>query len=234
MVPDFERDHNNSDVVFVIEGKRLYAHRLILSQWSPVFKAMFESEFLEREAAEIHLPQKSCQEVVDLLQYLYPPCADVIDDANVRHLLKLADEYQIMVLKKRCLVYLNSAIGPQNAVEFLYLSALYSDLMLRNKCLEMVSKLALEDIERSEYFPKLSSETVEIIHRKRIQLLEEAIGFVCDRVLRSSECFCFKDSCKTCKMNDDIERRNKDVLQRIPPEACVGIHPDSIEIKEEN
>ena len=40
---------DKSDVVFVIDGKRLPAHKLILGLKSQVFNAMFCGEFKERE-----------------------------------------------------------------------------------------------------------------------------------------------------------------------------------------
>jgi hypothetical protein len=38
---DFCKEWNYADICFVAEDKKLYANKMILSMWSPVFEAMF-------------------------------------------------------------------------------------------------------------------------------------------------------------------------------------------------
>ena len=70
---DFSKPWPGSDVTFLIEGKKVYANKLILSMWSPVMEAMFTSEFKEKDTAEIPLPQKNYIDFLQLMKAVHPP-----------------------------------------------------------------------------------------------------------------------------------------------------------------
>lgn len=53
---DFSKPTIMCDVILVVENKKLYCNRAILSIWSPVFETMFKSNFKEKESSEISLP----------------------------------------------------------------------------------------------------------------------------------------------------------------------------------
>ncbi|CAH1788253.1 unnamed protein product [Owenia fusiformis] len=126
LMPDFGQPHNLSDIILCIGERCLHAHRAVLMQWSPVFKAMFSSDFQEKGAKQIPLPGKEYDEVLDLLCYIYPPCKQSISADNVRHMVKLADEYQIKFIKAECEQFLTESASHDNAMEYLYLAETFS------------------------------------------------------------------------------------------------------------
>ena len=67
----FSEPWEDSDVILVVEDENFHVHRLILSMNSPVFKAMFKSQFKEATANEIPLPGKKASEVLDFLKQIY-------------------------------------------------------------------------------------------------------------------------------------------------------------------
>ena len=67
----FSEPWEDSDVILVVENEKFHVHRLILSMNSPVFKAMFKSQFKESTANEIPLPEKKASEVLDFLKQIY-------------------------------------------------------------------------------------------------------------------------------------------------------------------
>ena len=67
----FSEPWEDSDVILVVENEKFHVHRLILSMNSPVFKAMFKSQFKESTAIEIPLPEKEASEVLDFLRQIY-------------------------------------------------------------------------------------------------------------------------------------------------------------------
>lgn len=69
----FSEPWEDSDVILVVEDERFHVHRLILSMNSPVFKAMFKSEFKEASSDEIPLPGKKANEMLDFLMKIYGP-----------------------------------------------------------------------------------------------------------------------------------------------------------------
>ena len=61
------------DLVLVVEDEEYHVHKEILTEASPVFKVMLESEnFLEKHSRRILLPGKREADIQQLLNFLYP------------------------------------------------------------------------------------------------------------------------------------------------------------------
>lgn len=58
-------------MILIVEDEKFHVHRVILIVNSPVFKAMFKSEFKEATSNEVPLPKKKANEVLDFLKQLY-------------------------------------------------------------------------------------------------------------------------------------------------------------------
>jgi len=93
-------------VVLVAEDQRFHVHRNILALWSPVFEKMFTSEFQEKSKDEIPLPDKKASEINELLLTIYPNVTEkpwvTITQSNCHFLAKLAQEYQIEFIVRKC------------------------------------------------------------------------------------------------------------------------------------
>ncbi len=74
---DFSQPWAYADIVLLVEEKRLYASKMILSMWSPVFEAMFQDNFKEKNAKEIQLPGKKYNDVLEMLHVLHPPNKEI-------------------------------------------------------------------------------------------------------------------------------------------------------------
>ncbi|VDK40935.1 unnamed protein product [Taenia asiatica] len=72
-VYDFREPFLFSDMVLLVEDERLHCHRAILSLYSPVFKAMFQSRFEETSSNQVSLPKDDAETVRELLRHLYTP-----------------------------------------------------------------------------------------------------------------------------------------------------------------
>ena len=58
-IQDFTKPTTMYDVVLIVDNRKLYCNRAILSIWSPVFETMFKSNFIEKDSMEINLPGKN-------------------------------------------------------------------------------------------------------------------------------------------------------------------------------
>jgi hypothetical protein len=117
---DFSQKWKYADITFVVEGKKVFANKMILSLWSPVFEAMFTHDFKEKGAEEIPLPEKKFEEIIQLMKVLHPPNEEInsqysilflfysIPDDNVSVLLPLLQEYQIDAILQRAEEFLCS------------------------------------------------------------------------------------------------------------------------------
>lgn len=56
---DFSKPTTMCDVLLIVETRKLYCNRAMLSIWSPVFETMFKSNFKEKESSEVNLPGKN-------------------------------------------------------------------------------------------------------------------------------------------------------------------------------
>ena len=61
------------DVVLIVEHEDYYVHKELLTDASPVFKVMLESEiFRDKKLKKIELPGKKGKDILQLLNCLYP------------------------------------------------------------------------------------------------------------------------------------------------------------------
>ena len=67
----FKDEWENSDAIFIVEQRKFHVHRQHLSLVSPVLKAMFSSEFREKDQQEIPLPGKKAKVFLSFLLIVY-------------------------------------------------------------------------------------------------------------------------------------------------------------------
>ena len=70
---DYTKPWDHSDITFIVEGQKVYANKTVLSMSSPVMKAMFNSDFREKDTKEIELPGKMLQPFLGLMKIGHPP-----------------------------------------------------------------------------------------------------------------------------------------------------------------
>ncbi|GMT29642.1 hypothetical protein PFISCL1PPCAC_20939, partial [Pristionchus fissidentatus] len=103
-VPDFSAPDRLSNVILVVEGKKLHLSREFLAVHSPVFSAMFFGDFAEKNKEEIELKDVKYEEFVDLLYVIYPT-EKQITASNAGHILALADQFDMKSALKRVEAY---------------------------------------------------------------------------------------------------------------------------------
>lgn len=57
------------DVALIVEGEKLFTHKTVLSKKSPVFSALFTSDFKEKDQFEVNLPNKSLHHLLMFLSF---------------------------------------------------------------------------------------------------------------------------------------------------------------------
>ncbi|XP_076923258.1 ARM REPEAT PROTEIN INTERACTING WITH ABF2-like [Bidens hawaiensis] len=123
-----------SDVTFVVEGKRFYAHRICLLASSDAFRAMFDGGYREKDAKDIKIPNISWETFELMMRYIYTGSVEI--SSSVAHdLLKAADQYLLEGLKRCCEYTIAQDITADN-VELMYdLSEAFNAVSLRNACI---------------------------------------------------------------------------------------------------
>ena len=128
----FFNDEEFSDVTFLVQGRKVYGHKMVLSIVSDCFRAMFTSGFRETDSMEITIPDCSYDSFLSLMHYIYTGAPPTIDhhsmvasngdvSANVTkvvEILELADRFFLDHLKQICETLLQPLVG-EDTVEYL-------------------------------------------------------------------------------------------------------------------
>ena len=150
--------------------------------WSPVFEKMFTSEFKEKKSCEIPLPGKKASEIKELLLIIYLNMSgkawNTVTNQNCYFLVKLADEYQMEEIFKRCEDVLVSLVSnkPGNTfLDDLTLAQTYKLEKLLGKIVGKARQLQLQEFKRHEMYNKMVPHIYKQIVEGIIERLENTL-----------------------------------------------------------
>ncbi|KAJ0791208.1 putative chromatin remodeling & transcription regulator BTB-POZ family [Helianthus annuus] len=126
-----------SDVTFLIEGKRFYAHRICLLASSDAFRAMFDGGYKEKDAKDIEIPNIRWDVFELMMRYIYTGSVDVNLEI-AQDLLRAADQYLLEGLKRLCEYTIAQDIRIDNVSVMYDLSEAFNAVSLRNACILFV------------------------------------------------------------------------------------------------
>ncbi|KAK9167301.1 hypothetical protein Scep_002492 [Stephania cephalantha] len=142
------------DVVLVASDdddgiKVVSAHKAILINKSPVFKAMLRNEMEESQTSTIKISEVSYHDLCVFVNYLYTAEVNLVDDQRAQDLLAMGEKYQVKHLKAYCENFLRSKVNASNALKYLTFATKYKaeDLIEAslNVIIENMNKLKLQD-----------------------------------------------------------------------------------------
>ncbi|KAI4345603.1 hypothetical protein L6164_012709 [Bauhinia variegata] len=134
-----------SDVTFLVEGKRFYAHRICLLASSDAFRAMFDGGYREKDARDIEIPNIRWEVFELMMRFIYTGSVDITLDI-AQDLLRAADQYLLEGLKRLCEYTIAQDISLVNVSCMYELSEAFNAISLRHTCilfiLEQFDKLS--------------------------------------------------------------------------------------------
>ncbi|XP_050236479.1 ARM REPEAT PROTEIN INTERACTING WITH ABF2-like [Mercurialis annua] len=134
-----------SDVTFLVEGKRFYAHRICLLASSDAFRAMFDGGYRERDAKDVEIPNIRWDVFELMMRFIYTGSVDVHIDI-AQDLLRAADQYLLEGLKRLCECTIAQDISVDNVSLMYELSEGFNATSLKEACtlfiLERFDKLS--------------------------------------------------------------------------------------------
>jgi hypothetical protein len=144
------------------DSQTVGAHVVILSAGSPVFSAMFRSEFLKSKTKKVTITDIDIEVFRQLLIYLYTGSAPKLAEENMTQLLFVAaDKYNIDNLKTECTDALLKRVNLDNAIRLLVWSHIHSVAKLKEATLKFLAANSLEICSQPEWihliknYPKL-------------------------------------------------------------------------------
>lgn len=94
---DLLNSGDNSDVILVVGGKELKAHKAILAAHSPVFKAMFKCAMKEKSKSRVEIKDLTIDVAKEMLKFIYTGKIGSID-GFAEGLLQAADKVTDMYM----------------------------------------------------------------------------------------------------------------------------------------
>ncbi|CAN6482032.1 unnamed protein product [Victoria cruziana] len=126
-----------SDVTFLVEGKRFYAHRIALLASSDAFRAMFDGGYREKDAKDIEIPNIKWDAFELMMRFIYTGTAEVTLDI-AQDLLRAADQYLLEGLKRLCEYAIAQDISLENVANIYELAEAFHAISLRHTCILFV------------------------------------------------------------------------------------------------
>lgn len=140
-----------SDVTFVIEGKKMYAHRCILYARSEYFRSMFDSKMRETSEKEITIQNISYEVFRAVLEYLYSGRVRVTQGRLAVDLLKAADMFRIDGLRNLCVARVEEAVTVQNAAFICQVADTHNAQHLKMYCITFIMQNFREVIKSGSF-----------------------------------------------------------------------------------
>jgi len=163
----FFNDQEFSDVTFIVEGRKIYGHRMVLSLVSDCFRAMFTNGFKESvSGSEIPIPYCSYNAFLAMMEYIYTgetpritlnsshtnmndPDEQDSKQMNSYHksmnqtieILELADQFFLDNLKEMCEIILQGAVHTHTCEYLLNVAQKTNAKQLENVCLHFERNL---------------------------------------------------------------------------------------------
>nr|VDD33226.1 unnamed protein product [Brassica oleracea] len=135
-----------SDVTFLVEGRRFYAHRICLLASSDAFRAMFDGGYREKDARDIEIPNIKWEVFELMMRFIYTGSVDITIEIS-QDLLRAADQYLLEGLKRLCEYTIAQDITLENIGGMYDLSEAFHAMSLRQACILFIL----------EHFDKLST-----------------------------------------------------------------------------
>jgi len=147
-----------ADVDVVVGSSVFRCHKAILGAKSPVLKAAFVHNMVEKATGKINIDGIESSTVEDMLKYIYGGKIDNLDEKATK-LLAAADQYDLKYLKKRCEELLCKSLNISNCLEYLILADMHSTDILKPLVIRFVVENSREVVTQDNWKEKLMTFT---------------------------------------------------------------------------
>jgi len=156
----FLNDQKLSDVTFVVEGKPVYAHKLLCVRCS-YFRAMFEGQMREAQQKTVTINSVSHRTFLALLEYLYTDEIEISLDLAM-DLFVAADQFGVERLKRLCEKKILTSINVDSVATILQAANVHMADGLRQSCMDFILR-NFDAVSKTPAFEEMGRVNVELI-----------------------------------------------------------------------
>lgn len=159
---NFRKDQLYCDATLVVEGKKFYAHRNILSASSSYFHKLFSQRDSKKKKSQVcvAIPEIALNVTEELLEYLYTGIVE-LKTTNVKGLIKAANTLELARLKVLGCEFLENELNLENCVRTFQFADKNECPSLRRASKEFINSNFKHVSSMNEAFLTLSSVQVE-------------------------------------------------------------------------
>eukprot|EP00435_Cladocopium_sp_Y103_P076334 s33_g92.t3 len=157
---DFLNDAKLSDVTFIVEGKAVYAHKLLCMRCS-YFRAMFDGQMREAQQKTITINNVSHRVFLALLEYLYTDEFEISMEIAM-DLFVAADQFGIERLKRLCEKKILVSINIDSAATILQAANMHIANDLRQSCMDFILR-NFDAVSKTPAFEEMGRSNVELV-----------------------------------------------------------------------
>merc|ERR1719290_253684 len=143
-----------ADVDVTVGGRVFRCHKAILGARSPVLKAAFVHNMVEKATGKINIDGIESNTVEDMLKYIYGGKIENLEDKATK-LLAAADQYDLKLLKKKCEELLCKSLNISNCLDYLILADMHSTDILKPLVIKFVVENSREVVTQENWKEKL-------------------------------------------------------------------------------
>ncbi len=111
----FRKNEELCDVTFIVNGKELNCHRVVLAACSPYFESMFIGEFAEPLNEPIVIEELSGESLEMMINFAYTSCIR-ITERNVYSVFEAAELLQCSGVKGACFKFFKQQMNKSNCI----------------------------------------------------------------------------------------------------------------------
>ena len=165
------------DVILVVGGMRISAHKVVLAAASPYFEAMFTAGMLESRENLIELHDIDALSVQSIVDFMYTSKIDISED-NVQALLPASTVIQVEPVRAECCRFLTSQLSPCNCLGIFMFADHHGchDLKLSAKSFALTNFVEVSRTE--EFFHLKSKRLMELISDENLYCYDESQVFL--------------------------------------------------------
>ncbi len=150
-------------------------HKIVLSAFSPYFRAMFSSGFMEAELNEIQMPATDRQTLNSIVEYAYTGIIE-LTFKNIQNVFSLASLLQLPELIEACCDYMNVNLDSSNALDVLQFARNHQVESLMRNAIHFVTKNISDILETQEFLAVDEKELIiEIFSSDSLNVSSESI-----------------------------------------------------------
>jgi len=120
------------------DGKKIDVHSQIVSARSPMFQAMFASDMKEKKTGTMEVKDADFDVVEAMVHYIYTGVVKLLNESELKELLKIGHKYQINNLVDDCSVEL--VPDASNVLELGSFADFHEAQILVRKCAQFVAR----------------------------------------------------------------------------------------------